>query len=216
MTRIKICCIADVAEAEMALRLGADVLGLVAPMPSGPGTLPDDAIAAVLAGLDRTVTTFLLTPRTGLGELVDHHARCPATALQLVDRVEPAVHTALAERLPGVKRVQVIHVTGEVSVAEARELGAAADFLLLDSGNPALAVKELGGTGRVHDWDLSARIVREAPVPVFLAGGLHADNVAEAVRRVRPHGVDVCGGVRVDGRLDEDRLRRFVAAVRRA
>jgi phosphoribosylanthranilate isomerase len=90
------------------------------------------------------------------------------------------------------------------------------DALLLDSGNQSLPVKELGGTGRTHDWSVSRRIVEAAPVPVYLAGGLTPDNVGEAVRRVRPFGVDVCSGVRSGGRLDEARLAAFAAAVRAA
>jgi phosphoribosylanthranilate isomerase len=86
------------------------------------------------------------------------------------------------------------------------------DALLLDSGNQALAVKELGGTGRRHDWAISRTIVEAASVPVWLAGGLTADNVAEAVATVRPFGLDVCSGVRVAGALDEGTLAAFVRA----
>jgi len=76
------------------------------------------------------------------------------------------------------------------------------------------AVEELGGTGRVHDWALSARIRRAiAPTPLYLAGGLHPGNVGEAARAVRPFGLDVCSGVRTDGRLDEGLLRAFVHAL---
>jgi phosphoribosylanthranilate isomerase len=87
------------------------------------------------------------------------------------------------------------------------------DALLFDSGNPSLAVKELGGTGRVHDWSISRRIREQVNVPVFLAGGLNAGNAAEAARQVRPFGLDICSGVRTDGRLDESKLRAFVEAL---
>jgi phosphoribosylanthranilate isomerase len=110
--------------------------------------------------------------------------------------------------------VQVIHVLDEASVDEARAALPLVHALLLDSGNPRLAVKELGGTGRVHDWALSRRIRDEASaagVPVFLAGGLRAENVAAAVRAVRPFGVDVCSGVRSGGRLDAGKLATFAA-----
>jgi len=71
----------------------------------------------------------------------------------------------------------------------------------------------LGGTGRTHDWNVSREIVKEVTVPVFLAGGLRSDNVADAVRTVGPFGVDVCTGVRTNGELDEVKLRAFFAAV---
>ncbi|HNL40150.1 MAG TPA: hypothetical protein PKH43_13465, partial [Saprospiraceae bacterium] len=87
------------------------------------------------------------------------------------------------------------------------------DALLLDSGNPNLAVKELGGTGRVHNWAISRRIVEQSGVPVFLAGGLRPDNVQAAVEAVQPWGLDLCSGVRTEGRLDEQKLAAFFAAL---
>jgi phosphoribosylanthranilate isomerase len=115
---------------------------------------------------------------------------------------------------PGVKLVQVIHVTGEASVGAAAAAAPLVDALLLDSGNPALARKELGGTGRTHDWRVSRRI-RDAvwPLPLYLAGGLQAGNVADAIEQVRPHGLDLCNGVRTDGRLDAGKLHAFMQAV---
>ena len=106
-----------------------------------------------------------------------------------------------------------IHVLDDDSVREALDAAPRVDALLLDSGDPRRAVKELGGTGRVHDWALSRAIVDRSPVPVFLAGGLRGENVAEAVRRVRPFGVDVCSGVRTDGRLDVAKLSALVGAL---
>jgi phosphoribosylanthranilate isomerase len=108
----------------------------------------------------------------------------------------------------------VIHVAGEQSVAEAVAAAAHADALLLDSGQPHAPIKVLGGTGRFHDWAVSRRIVEAAPCPVFLAGGLRADNVGAAIATVRPFGVDVCTGVRrADHSLDRAKLAAFVAAV---
>jgi phosphoribosylanthranilate isomerase len=107
-----------------------------------------------------------------------------------------------------------VHVTGPASIGEAVEAAQDADAILLDSGRPAARVKELGGTGRRHDWTLSAEIVARASRPVFLAGGLTPENAAEAVRTVQPWGLDVCTGVRTDGRLDPGKLARLFAAVR--
>ena len=215
-TRIKICCIADRAEAGLAITAGADALGLVSAMPSGPGVIPDGVAAEVAASVPPPVATVLLTSETTAPAIARQQQAVRATALQLVDHVSLGDHRRLDVALPGVRRFQVVHVTGPESIAEALAAAGAAHALLLDSGNPAASVKELGGTGRVHDWDVSAEIVRRAPVPVFLAGGLNAENVAEAVRAVRPFGVDVCSGVRVSGRLDADRLGAFVEAVRSA
>ena len=207
--RVKICCILSIEEARLAVAAGADALGLVSEMPSGPGVVPESVIAEIAASVPPPVATFLLTSLTGAGEIIEQQRRCGVNTIQLCDRVSPAVHT----RLPGVSLVQVVHVGGEASVAEARAVAPEVDALLLDSGNQELPVKELGGTGRTHDWSLSARIVAASIVPVFLAGGLTAENVGRAVTEVGPFGVDLCSGVRTDGALDADALGRFMSAV---
>lgn len=213
---IKVCCIADEAEAALAVAAGASALGLVSRMPSGPGVIDEATIARLARRVPPPVASFLLTCETDADAIVAQQRRCGAGTLQLVDAVAPDVPARLRDALPGIRLVQVVHVRGPASVDEALAVAPAVDALLLDSGNPALAVKELGGTGRVHDWSLSRRIVDASPVPVFLAGGLRPDNVGEAVRAVRPHGLDVCSGVRRDGRLHAPTLHAFVTAVRAA
>lgn len=213
MIRIKVCCIRDEEELELAVRSGASAVGLVSAMPSGPGPIPDQTIARLLSRVPPGVTSFLLSSRTDPEALVEQHRRLPADALQLVDRLAPGDHERLRAALPGVRLVQVIHVEGPAAVEEARRVAGVVDAILLDSGRPSLPVKELGGTGRVHDWGISRRIVEAVPVPVFLAGGLGPGNVAEAVQRVGPFGVDVCTGVRTRGALDAGKLAAFVEAV---
>jgi phosphoribosylanthranilate isomerase len=212
--RIKICCIQSEGEARLAIAAGADALGLVGTMPSGPGPIDDELIAAIAARVPPPVATFLLTSETEAEAIIAHARRCRTNTLQLVDRVAEEVYPLLRLALPGIKLVQVIHVAGEESVAEAVAAAAHADALLLDSGQPHAAIKVLGGTGRVHDWALSRRIVEAAPCPVILAGGLRADNVGRAIAAVRPFGVDLCTGVRrADYSLDPAKLTPFVAAV---
>ncbi len=216
-TRLKVCCIADPQEAGLALLLGADAVGLVSAMPSGPGPISDDQIARIAASIPPPIASFLLTCRTDAGEIVAQARTSGCNTLQLVDHVPADQWPSLRAALPGVRLVQVIHVVDKKALSAARLAAGHADAILLDSGNPSLAVKELGGTGRRHDWGISRQIVLEVQegrgVPVFLAGGLHAGNVAEAVRTVRPFAVDVCSGVRSDGRLDPSRLRQFVEAL---
>ncbi len=213
---VKICCIADVAEARLAVASGAAALGLVSAMPSGPGVIDEATIAAVATSTPPPIATFLLTALQQADAIVAQHARCRTSVLQLVDAVAPDELRRLRNALPAVKLVQVIHVTGPASVDEAAAVAPLVDALLLDSGNPTLAVKELGGTGRVHDWALSRAIRERVGVPVWLAGGLRPDNVAEAVRTVRPWGLDLCSGVRSDGRLDAAKLGAFMRALRAA
>lgn len=214
---VKICCIASVAEAQVAVQCGAAVLGLVSAMPSGPGVIDDARVAEIAAAVTAPTETFLLTSRTRAEAIAAQHREAGTTALQLVDHVPHDDLRRLRMLCPGVKLVQVIHVLGEASIAEAVAVAPFVDALLLDSGNPHLAVKELGGTGRRHDWATSRRI-RDAvwPLPLFLAGGLRADNVAEALATVSPHGLDLCSSVRSDGRLDALKLQAFFAAVRAA
>ena len=215
-TKIKICCIASEAEAALALEAGADLLGLVSAMPSGPGPIQESRIAEIVRWVGGRAETVLLTSRQdarGIGAQVE---RLRPSVVQLVDEVAPRELDALRAAYGEVVLMQVIHVTGAGSVAEAERVAPFVDRILLDSGNPAAAVKELGGTGRVHDWTVSRAICSAVPIPVFLAGGLNAANVAEAVERVRPFGVDVCSGVRTNGALDAFKVQAFIAAVRGA
>ncbi len=211
--RLKVCCIQSPAEAELALAAGADAVGLVAAMPSGPGVITEAAIAEIVTRVPPPVATFLLTSEVNAAAIIAQQRRTGANTLQLCDAVGADVLRELRGELPAVKRVQVIHVSGPAALAEAREVAPWADALLLDSGNPTLAVKELGGTGRVHDWSVSRRIREAVRIPVFLAGGLHAGNVAAAITAVQPFGIDVCSGVRGGGHLDPGRLAAFVSAL---
>lgn len=210
---VKVCCIASIDEARLAVSAGASAIGLVSAMPSGPGPIPEELIAAIAARVPAPTETFLLTALGDAEAIADQHRRCGTTALQLVDHVPEPELKRLRRLVPGVRLVQVIHVVGPESVDEAGAAAALVDTLLLDSGNPRLAVKELGGTGRVHDWTYSRRICEVADVPVLLAGGLDPGNVRAAMERVRPAGLDVCSGLRSDGRLDAGKLREFFKAI---
>ncbi len=216
MIRIKICCIASHQEARLAIEAGADHLGFVSAMPTGPGVIDEDTIRDVAAKVPSHIGTFLLTSRTEVEAIVSQHRRCGTNTIQLCDRLAGGTHEDLRRALPGVRLVQVVHVGGEESLEAACAAAPGVDALLLDSGNPNRAVKELGGTGRVHDWSMSARIRESVRIPVYLAGGLHSGNVGAAIERVRPHGVDLCTGVRTEGRLDSGKLEAFVRACRTA
>ncbi|WP_282780953.1 phosphoribosylanthranilate isomerase [Phaeodactylibacter xiamenensis] len=211
--RVKICCISNVQEAQLAVQYGADALGLVGPMPSGPGTLTNNAIAQIVPGIPPPVASFLLTSETRAEAIIAHHKKVHTNTLQLVDALSEGTYADIRAALPAVKLVQVIHVLDEGSVEEAVRVSESVDALLLDSGNPSLKIKELGGTGRTHDWSLSRRIVEQARAPVFLAGGLNAQNVRQAIEAVQPFGIDLCSGVRTDGQLDEAKLAAFFHAV---
>jgi phosphoribosylanthranilate isomerase len=210
--RVKICCMASVAEAWLAIEHGASAVGLVSAMPSGPGPIPDELIAEIAAQIPPGVSSFLLTCEQDAEAIIEQQKRLRVNTLQICDRLPAGSYTRLREALPGVSLVQVIHVTGPEAVDEAIAIAPQVDAILLDSGNQSLPVKELGGTGRTHDWRLS-RTIREAiDVPLFLAGGLKPENVATAIREVRPFGVDVCSGLRIEGKLDPQKLKEFFRA----
>lgn len=214
-TRVKVCCISSVEEAATAVRLGADAVGLVGAMPSGPGVVPDDLIALIAASVPPPVATFLLTSERTANAIAAHVHATGASTVQIVSHIVASESARLAELLPAIRRVQVIHVEDRSALDLVPTYAPHVHAFLLDSGRPGLAVPELGGTGRVHDWTVSAALVRASPRPVFLAGGLHAGNVGEAIRSVRPFGVDVCSGVRTGGKLDSAKLEAFIGAVRR-
>jgi phosphoribosylanthranilate isomerase len=211
--RVKICCISSIEEAEIAVEQGASAIGLVSAMPSGPGPIPEDLIAEIAMTVPPAVATFLLTCKQSAEEVIKQQRKTGVNTLQLVDQFPSNEYSILRKELRGIRIVQVIHVRDEQSIVEAVTVAAYVDALLLDSGNPTLEVKELGGTGRVHDWNISRRIRETVNIPIFLAGGLRAENVREAIQNVRPYAVDVCSGVRTDGKLDEEKLAEFFKAI---
>jgi phosphoribosylanthranilate isomerase len=213
ITRVKICCISSYDEARMAIEYGASAIGLVGKMPSGPGPISDELIRHIAEIVPPPVATFLLTSETSVNRIIEHHHRTKTNTIQIVDSLSAGTYSQLKEGLPGVKIVQVIHVIDEKSVDEALEISGMVDAILLDSGNPNLKIKELGGTGRVHNWKLSRQIREGSRCPVFLAGGLNPENVRQAIEEVQPFAVDVCSGVRTDGKLDREKLEHFFSEV---
>jgi phosphoribosylanthranilate isomerase len=215
ITRVKICCICNEEEARMAIEYGASAIGLVGKMPSGPGPISDELIRLISRTVPPPVATFMLTSETSVSDIIEHHRRTETNTIQIVDSLSSGTYNQLRTALPGVKIVQVIHVIDEKSVEEAFEISGQVDAILLDSGNPKLKVKELGGTGRVHNWKLSRQIRERSKCPVFLAGGLNPENVRQAIEEVQPFAVDVCSGVRTNGKLDREKVEQFFSEVLR-
>lgn len=213
LPKVKICCISSINEAKMAIEHGAAALGLVGPMPSGPGIITNETIAAITATLPPAISSFLLTSETVASNIIQHHQLVHTNTIQIVDALSEGTYQEIKKALPGIKIVQVIHVMNEHSVTEALQIAEQVDALLLDSGNPNLDVKVLGGTGKTHNWNLSKMIVDQSRVPVFLAGGINAENVRAAIDMVQPFGVDLCSSVRTNKQLDPQKLSAFFKAV---
>ncbi len=215
-TRVKVCCISSLEEAQLAIDYRADALGLVGEMPSGPGVISDDLAREIARTTPPGVETFLLTARGRGDDIADHVEYCGSTTVQIVRHIDISEYPRIIERLPTIRRVQVIHVEDESAIERVRRYEPYVHAFLLDSGRPSAPLAELGGTGRAHDWRISAAIVNETKKPVFLAGGLTPINVKEAITSVKPFGVDLCSGVRTDEKLDSEKLREFTSNVWRS
>lgn len=212
-TRVKICCISSAAEAKLAIDEGADALGLVSQMPSGPGVIDEGLINAIATHVSPGVDTFLLTAHHTAHDIATQVHACGTTTVQIVKHIDPAEYPELIRRAPAVRRVQVIHVEDRRALDLINAYSPHVHALLLDSGRPGARVATFGGTGQTHDWDISAECVNRSPKPVFLAGGLNPVNIEEAISRVRPYGVDLCSGVRSNGELNQSLLSAFMSGV---
>ena len=211
--RFKICCISSLEEAKTAIKYGASALGLVSEMPSGPGVISAELIKEIAKTIPPPISTFLLTSRTDAKDIIAQQNELRTNAIQIVDELKSGTYAEIKEALPGVKLIQVVHVMDDSSLKYAVEVGEQVDAILLDSGNPNLSTKVLGGTGKVHNWEVSKKIRERLNIPIFLAGGLNPNNAHEAIKIVGPFALDLCSGVRTDGKLDENKLAAFVNAV---
>ena len=198
----------------MAIDAGADALGLVGKMPSGPGPISNRLIAEIASFAPPPISTFLLTAEKTAKAISRHVEATRPTTVQIVSHIKAEEAEELAAIQPHIRRVQVIHVEDQSALELIPVYAAHMHAFLLDSGRPGAAVPELGGTGRQHDWAISRKFVEESPIPVFLAGGLNSGNVKRAIDEVRPFGVDLCSSVRTKDRLDVEKLKRFMAAVK--
>lgn len=215
-TRMKICCIRDLDEAWLAVGHGVDAVGLVGPMPNGPGQIDAPTVRLLTANAPAGVSSWTLTIATDAATIIET-ARASATqTIQLVCGVEPAVADAVRAAMPALRIVSVIHVEGDDAIEAALRIAPHVHGVLLDSGRPGAKTPTYGGTGDTHDWAVSRRVVEAVPGPVWLAGGLTPSNVGDAIRAVRPFGVDVCSKLRTDGQLDAAKVAAFSAAVRAA
>lgn len=205
---LKVCCISSVKEALFALDRGADFLGLVGPMPSGPGILSLEDIKTIVISIPKNAKTVLLTSDSDAVAIASTVIDLNVYALQLVRELPLSELKKIRSLLPTTIIFSVVHVIDEKSINMAKSYQDLADFILLDSGDPSNDV--LGGTGDTHNWDYSKRIVKELYKPVFLAGGLHSNNIKQAIEYVNPAGVDLCSGLRTRDALDPEKLTSFV------
>lgn len=207
--KVKICCISSLQEAELAIELGASAIGLVSEMPSGPGVISENLISEIASSVPKNIDTFLLTSKQSSKEIVEQLKRCKTNTVQIVDNLVSGSYSIIRNEIPKIKIVQVLHVQNEKSIEDALKIENYVDAILLDSGNQNLEIKELGGTGKTHNWEISKAIVEQIKIPLYLAGGLNSQNIIEAITTVKPYGVDLCSSVRTNGKLDKQKLTEF-------
>lgn len=207
--KVKICCISSLQEAELAIELGASAIGLVSEMPSGPGVISENLISEIATSVPKNIDTFLLTSKQSSKEIVEQLKRCKTNTVQIVDNLVSGSYSIIRNEIPKIKIVQVLHVQNEKSIEDALKIQNSVDAILLDSGNQNLEIKELGGTGKTHNWEISKAIVEQIKIPLYLAGGLNSQNIIEAITTVKPYGVDLCSSVRTNGKLDKQKLTEF-------
>lgn len=212
----------SVTEALACAGLGVDHLGLTPVQDGLPGEIPVRLVREIVEAVGDRARCVVLTVSTDPAAIVELVEATRPSILHLCplrEATTPALVADLRRRLPGLPIMQAVSVTGPESVAEARAYAEVADYLILDTQAPDIA--GIGASGATHDWAVSREIVRSVRVPVILAGGLSPENVADAVRAVRPWGVDslthtnepLAGG---GFRKDLVRARAFVEAARAA
>jgi phosphoribosylanthranilate isomerase len=213
--KVKVCCITSPEEAQIAVSYGVAAIGMVDETPTGEGRIPVETMAEIVRSVPDSIGTFVLTSATSADQLADLYKASGVKTLQLWDPLESADYAILRSRLPGVFIAQSIHVVEADAMDIARRVSRYVDALVLDSGHSEPPLRWRNPGGETHDWAISRAISEAIQLPVLLAGGLNAENVCQAVRVVRPYGVDVCSGVRKDGRLDRSLLVDFLETVSR-
>lgn len=209
--RVKICGIASDEDVRAVVPAGPDYAGFLVGLdyPSEDAVSPGEA-RRLAALLPPSVIPVLVTHRTEVGDVADLARACAFPTIQLHGDFPLERVPDLRRAVPGVSIWRVVHVEGREAVARAAEVARVADAVLLDTRTAS----RIGGTGRVHDWAISAEIARTCEKPVVLAGGLTPENVAAAARTVRPWAVDVNSGVEdATGRKDSDRVGAFCGVV---
>ena len=208
MIRVKICGNRTIEEAFMAVRAGADAVGLIV----GTRYKTEDELDAhtaseILTALPPYISAVLVTHLISADEVMEIHQRVPTAVIQLQNDIILREITKIKKRLPHVKLIKAIHVENMSAIEIAKSFASYVDALLVDSRTE----DRIGGTGMTHDWGISSKIVLQINKPVILAGGLNPSNALEAIRQVRPFGVDVNSGVEFeDGKKDPKKINDFV------
>ncbi len=211
MTVLKLCGTTSAGDARLAR--GADFCGMLVGGNWSERTLTLEEAAAVAKASSLRNVILLCNPSAAFAVEVAKALR--PHALQLQCREQPALISELKESLPCEiwKTVHLPSVDGQAAPEAYVEAGA--DALLVDSVDVSEGFERLGGTGKVGDWAAVAALKEKIDIPLFLAGGIGPDNVADAVRSVQPYGIDLCSGVEMQrGRRDPEKVKKLLRSFR--
>ena len=213
---VKICGIRRHEDALIAAELGADAIGLLVGQRHNS---PDFISAAVAREISRTlppsVEAVLVTQITEVDEIERLLRQSGIRAVQLHSEITADSVANLRTRFPDLKVFKSVHVISAESVRYPEGFSKVVDGFVLDTIN--VATDQVGGTGNIHDWSISQKIVERFPdIPIILAGGLNSKNVRSAIESVHPFGVDVNSGTKgSDGFKDARKMREFIREAKR-
>lgn len=210
MTRIKVCGIMNQMELSQAVYAGVDAVGFVVEIENSRHRLSADEAALLIKKVPVFTKSVAVIAPNDANEAVELARRTGADILQVHGSLSPADMLELKGR---VHQKLIAAVAAGTESKAVQSFAKSADAILLDT----LAGGKLGGTGAVHDWNHSAEITKSLnaiSIPVILAGGLKPENVAAAIRTVKPYAVDVSSGTETAGKKDPEKILSFVREVR--
>ncbi len=215
MLRIQMAGIRNIADALNSVECGVDIIGLLV----GQKHTSDDFISKETAkeiklSLPKGVTTTLITHLENASEIIDIARFIDVDYIQLHSYIEESEVDKIRETLPDKKLLRLIHISEDGETLNDISKIKNVDFYFTDSIN--LKTNQVGGTGLTHDFERDRELVASLNKPVFVAGGLTPENVAEVVKLCQPYGVDVNSGCRgKNGGRDKAKMRKFVSQARK-
>lgn len=210
MIKVKICGIKRLEDTLLAISYGADALGfLVGQKHASPDFIEKDIAKSIIAKLPPFCPSVLVTHLENASEITTLASYLGVSTVQLHGDTTPEGAKEIKDKLPYIKIYKAIHVVDEVSIEKGKEYLPYVDAILPDTFNAK--TDQVGGTGLTHDWSISREMAKEYDKPLILAGGLNPDNVAEAIKYVRPYAVDANSGTKgIDGYKDPVKLKLFI------
>jgi phosphoribosylanthranilate isomerase len=208
VTRAKICGIRDAGARDVAVAAGADAVGFVVEISRSKRSIDRGEARGLIQGLPPFVSSVIVVEPQSAAEAANLALDTGADVIQINDSLSFEDMATLKNMVPA--RLVATVPASPGGLNHARQMTRVADALLIDSFEGG----KLGGTGTVHDWNLSSDLVRNVDVPLILAGGLDPENVAEAIEKVRPYAVDVSSGVETDGAKDPEKIKAFLKEVK--